>query len=108
MGFTGLAHDGITPANTLFSVTTDEGDHFSGSAPSPAGLHRPPGNYCTYTTKSEVNVNLPGLLATQRADTTPFAIHSDPAPALWLTGNPAASVPPGAPAGPRPDVAVAW
>ena len=34
--FTRLAHDGITPANTLFSVTTDEGDHFSGSAPTPA------------------------------------------------------------------------
>jgi hypothetical protein len=86
--FTRLAHDGITPANTLFSVTTDEGDHFSGSAPTPTGCTGTPGNYCTYTTKSEVNVNLPGLLATQRSDTTPFAIHSDPAPALWLTGNP--------------------
>ena len=64
--FARLAADGITPANTLFSVTTDEGDHFSGSAPTPAGCTGLPGNYCTYTTKSEVNVNLPGLLATQR------------------------------------------
>ncbi len=88
---TRLAHDGITPANTLFAVTTDEGDHFSGSAPTPAGCTGAPGNYCTYATRSEVNVNLPGLLATQRGDTTPFAIHSDPAPALWVTGDPAPS-----------------
>jgi hypothetical protein len=86
---TRLAHDGITPANTLFAVTTDEGDHFSGSTGTPAGCTGTPGNYCSYTTKSEVNVNLPGLLATAAGNTTPFAIHSDPAPALWLTGNPA-------------------
>jgi hypothetical protein len=85
---TRLAHDGITPANTLFAVTTDEGDHFSGSDPTPAGCTGASGNFCSYTTKSEVNVNLPGLLATQRGDTTPFAIHSDPAPALWVNGNP--------------------
>ncbi len=85
-----LRADGITPANTLFSVTTDEGDHFSGSAPTPAGCTGAPGNTCSYATRSEVNVNLPGLLATQRNDTTPFAIHSDPAPAFWVTGNPAA------------------
>ena len=84
-----LKADGITPANTLFSVTTDEGDHFSGSAPTPANCTGAPGNYCTYATRSEVNVNLPGLLATQAGDTTPFAIHSDPAPAFWVTGNPA-------------------
>ena len=89
--FTRLAHDGITPANTLFSVTTDEGDHFSGSAPTPADCTGTPGNYCTYATRSEVNVNLPGLLATEQGDTTPFAIHSDPAPALWVTGNPSAA-----------------
>jgi hypothetical protein len=90
---TRMAHDGITPANTLFAVTTDEGDHFSGSAPSPAGCSGAPGNYCSYTTKSEVNVNLPGLLATAKGNTTPFAMHSDPAPALWLTGNPARTSP---------------
>ncbi|MGH8962253.1 MAG: hypothetical protein ACRDWT_13870 [Jatrophihabitantaceae bacterium] len=90
---TRLAHDGITPANTLFAVTTDEGDHFSGSAPTPANCTGRPGNYCSYATASEVNVNLPGLLATQKNNTTPFAIHSDPAPALWVTGNPAADSP---------------
>ncbi len=91
--FTRLAADGITPANTLFDVTTDEGDHFSGSAPTPAGCTGMPGNYCTYSVKSEVSVNLPGLLATQKHDTTSFAIHNDPAPALWVTGNPARNDP---------------
>ena len=90
---TRLGHDGITTANTLFVVTTDEGDHFSGSAPSPADCTGAPGDYCTYTTRSEVNVNLPGLLATQDGDTTPFAIHSDPAPAIWIKGNPAPASP---------------
>jgi hypothetical protein len=89
-----LARDGITPANTVFSVTTDEGDHFSGSAPMPAGCTGLKGNFCSYTTRSEVNVNLPGLLATKDGDTTPFAIHSDPAPALWLQGNPARTAAP--------------
>jgi hypothetical protein len=88
-----LAADGITPANTLFSVTTDEGDHFSGSQPTPANCTGLNGNYCSYTTRSEVNVNLPGLLATNDGDTTPFAIHSDPAPALWITGNPSPASP---------------
>ncbi|MEO6700944.1 MAG: hypothetical protein ABI140_16615 [Jatrophihabitantaceae bacterium] len=88
-----LAADGITPANTLFSISSDEGDHFSGSAPSPANCTGQPGNYCSYTTRSEVNVNLPGLMATQASNTTPFAIHSDPAPALWLKGNPAPTDP---------------
>jgi hypothetical protein len=89
-----LARDGITPKNTLFAVTTDEGDHFSGSAPTPSTCTGAPGNYCTYATRSEVNVNLPGLLATQYGDKTPFSIHADPAPALWLNGNPARTAPP--------------
>ncbi|WP_308465570.1 alkaline phosphatase family protein [Rathayibacter soli] len=90
---TRLANDGITPKNTLFAVTTDEGDHFSGSAATPAGCTGLNGNYCSYTTRSEVNVNLRGLLATQKSNTTPYAIHSDPAPALWLQGNPAPADP---------------
>jgi hypothetical protein len=90
---TRLSKDGITPANTLFAVTTDEGDHFSGSAPTPAGCTGAPGHYCSYAVRSEVNVNLPGELATKDNDTTPFAIHSDPAPALWVTGNPARTAP---------------
>jgi hypothetical protein len=83
-----LTQDNITSRHTLFVVTTDEGDHFSGSAPTPANCTGQPGNFCTYATKPEVNVNLTGLLASQFGDTTKFAIHSDPAPALWLAGNP--------------------
>lgn len=90
---TRLNGDGINARNTLFVVTTDEGDHFAGSAPTPAGCTGMAGNYCSYTTRSEVNVNLKGLLATQFGDTTPYAIKSDPAPALWVTGNPAPSAP---------------
>ncbi|MFC6703919.1 hypothetical protein [Flexivirga alba] len=86
--FDRLAKDGMTAQNTLFTFTTDEGDHFAGSAPTPANCTGTNGNYCNYATSSEVNVNLPGLLATQRGNTTPFAIHSDPAPAIWLNGNP--------------------
>lgn len=91
--FNRLANDGMTARNTLFTFTTDEGDHFAGSVPTPANCTGIDGNYCNYTTRSEVNVNLPGLLATQRGNTTPFAIHSDPAPAIWLNGNPTRTSP---------------
>jgi hypothetical protein len=85
--FDRLAHDGITKKNTLFVFTVEEGDHFAGSLPSPAGcdgVNTP----CTYSTVGEVNGNLAGLLATQQAITTPFTIHSDMAPTLYITGNP--------------------
>lgn len=86
--FARLAKDGINAQNTLFTVTTDEGDHFAGSAATPANCTGINGNYCNYATRSEANVNLPGLLATQRGNTTAFGIHADPAPAIWLGGNP--------------------
>lgn len=44
---------------------------------------------CPGNAVGEVNVNLRGLLATQRNDTTPFDVHSDMAPAFYLTGDPA-------------------
>jgi hypothetical protein len=37
----------------------------------------------------EINVNLRGLLATERSNTTAFDVHSDMAPAFYLIGNPA-------------------
>src|SRR5262249_25153163 len=37
----------------------------------------------------EVNGNLAGLLATEQGVTTPFTVHSDSAPAVYITGNPA-------------------
>jgi len=86
--FTRLAQDGITKDNALFIVTADEGDHFVGGAPSPAncdGIHTP----CTYAQIGEINTNLAGLLATERSNSTPFTVHSDDAPTIYITGNPA-------------------
>jgi len=85
--FTRLAADGITRDNTLFIFTADEGDHFAGGPPSPAncdGVTVP----CTYAKIGEINANLAGLLATERGITTPFKVHSDDAPTIYITGNP--------------------
>jgi hypothetical protein len=86
--FDRLAADGIDKSNTLFVFTNEEGDHFAGSEPTPAGcdgVNTP----CSYTTVSEINGNLSGLLATQQGITTPFTVHSDMAPTIYITGNPA-------------------
>lgn len=86
--FTRLAHDGINSSNTLFVFTADEGDHFVGGAPSPAncdGVTVP----CTYSQIGEINANLRGLLATEQGVTTPFTVHADSAPTIYLNGNPA-------------------
>jgi hypothetical protein len=85
--FTRLAADGITRDNTLFIFTADEGDHFAGGPPSPAncdGVTTP----CTYAKIGEINANLAGLLATEQFNTTPFTVHSDDAPTIYITGNP--------------------
>jgi hypothetical protein len=86
--FTRLANDGINQSNTLFVFTSDEGDHFVGGSPSPAncdGVNTP----CTYSQIGELNGNLAGLLATEQGITTPFKVHSDSAPNVYITGNPA-------------------
>jgi hypothetical protein len=86
--FQRLAGDGIDQGNTLFVFTSDEGDHFAGGPASPAGcdgVTLP----CTYTKIGEVNANYAGLLATEQGVTTPFKVHSDSAPTVYITGNPA-------------------
>lgn len=86
--FTRLSEDGINKSNTLFVFTADEGDHFAGGPASPAGcdgVHTP----CTYAKIGEVNANYAGLLATEQGVTTPFKVHSDSAPTVYITGNPA-------------------
>ncbi len=86
--FTRLASDGINQSNTLFVFTADEGDHFVGGTPSPAGcdgVNIP----CTYQQIGELNANLAGLLATEQGITTPFKVHSDDAPTIYITDNPA-------------------
>jgi hypothetical protein len=89
--FARLAKAGIDQSNTLFVFTADEGDHFTGGAPSPAGcdgIHTP----CTYAQIGELTVNLTGLLAGV-GNTTPWKLHSDSAPNFWLDGNPDGAAP---------------
>jgi hypothetical protein len=107
--FQRLAADGITPQNTLFVISPDEGDHVAGAnvgrnvQPQPAGCDGAtvsgstvtPDVLCTYPSGSfgELAGNLTGLLATQKNDTTPFTLQSDSAPEFYVTGNPAATAP---------------
>ncbi|HEY7779038.1 MAG TPA: hypothetical protein VIC85_02390 [Ktedonobacterales bacterium] len=88
--FQRMANDGINSNNSLFVFTADEGDHFVGSAPSPAGCDGVT-TPCTYSQIGELNGNLAGLLATQQGITTPFKVHSDSAVNVYITGNPAAN-----------------
>jgi len=85
--FARLAADGIDQSNTLFIFTPDEGDHFVGSAPSPAncdGVTTP----CTYPGGvGELNVNL-NQLTTNASNATQYAIHFDDAPTVFINGNP--------------------
>ena len=85
--FDRLEDDGITKDNTLFVFTNEEGDHFVGSQPSPAGCNGV-STPCTYSQIGEINGNLTGQLATQQGITTPFTVHADMAPTFYLDGNP--------------------
>src|SRR2546421_1655660 len=85
--FNRLASDGINSSNTLFVFTADEGDHFVGGAPSPAGCDGVT-TPCTYSKIGEINTNMAGLLATEQGITNPFLVHSDSAPHVYITGNP--------------------
>jgi hypothetical protein len=84
--FSRLAAHGITPANTLFVFTADEGDHFVGSAPVPAGCNGVTVP-CHYTKIGEVDGNLTGLLAA-KGITTPFDVEADSAPGVYVHGQP--------------------
>jgi hypothetical protein len=90
--FTRLASDGINQSNTLFVFTADEGDHFVGGAPSPAGCDGVT-TPCTYSKIGEINANMAGLLATEKGITNPFTVHSDDAPTVYITGKPARTDP---------------
>src|SRR6266581_7645895 len=86
--FSRLASDGINQSNTLFVFTADEGDHFVGGAPSPAGCDGVTTS-CTYSQIGEINTNLAGLLATEKGITNTFTVHSDDAPTIYINNNPA-------------------
>ncbi len=90
--FKRLQSDGINKSNSLFVFTADEGDHFVGGAPSPVGCDGVT-TPCTYSQIGEINANMAGLLATEQGVTTPFKVHSDSAPNVYITGNPARDAP---------------
>jgi hypothetical protein len=83
--FARLSADGIDRSNTLFVFTADEGDHFVGGAPSPAGCDGV-STPCTYAQIGEINANLTGLLA-QQGITTKFSIAQSLG--IYVNGNPA-------------------
>jgi hypothetical protein len=102
--FQRLAADGITPSNTLFILSSDEGDHEAGAnvgraiQPTPAtcdgvtvsGSTVTPDVACTYPAGSfgELEGNITGLLATEKNDTTQFGMEYDTAPEYYINGDP--------------------
>jgi hypothetical protein len=107
--FQRLAADGITPQNTMFILSSDEGDHVAGAnvgraiQPTPSncdgatvsGDTVTPDVLCTYPAQpdgalsfGELSGNLTGLLATEKNDTTPFSVVNDSSPEFWVTGQP--------------------
>ena len=84
--FTDLANHGINKSNTLFVFTVDEGDHFVGDAPTPAGCDGVT-TPCTYNRVGEINADLRRMVYTQSGDSTLFSVHSDDAPTVYVNGT---------------------
>src|SRR5258707_12848387 len=90
--FARLAADGINKSNTLFVFTVDEGDHFVGDAPTPAGCDGVT-TPCTYNRVGEINGDLRRMVLTQFSDANAFTVHSDDAPTTYVVGNPSQTDP---------------
>jgi hypothetical protein len=89
--FKRLADDGINQSNTLFIFTADEGDHFVGGPPdSPCNGVT---TFCTYTKIGEIDLDLSGVLFNTLGISTPFSVHADDAPAVYVKGNPSRTDP---------------
>src|SRR5712692_7792161 len=84
--FVRVASDGITGKNTLFVFTVDEGDHFVGDQPTPAGCDGVT-TACNYNRVGEINADLRRMVRTQSGDTTVFSVHSDDAPTVYVNGT---------------------
>jgi hypothetical protein len=96
--FNRLAADGITPENTLFILTQDEGDHFAGAQQNNCdGVNTP----CTYIHSGpeqnigEIDADLNSLVQTQSNDplAATFQYHFDSAPTIDVPGTPGPVLP---------------
>jgi hypothetical protein len=86
--FDRLAADGINKSNTLFVFTVDEGDHFVGDQPTPAGCDGlTSATFCNYNRVGEINADLRRMVKTQYGDNTLFSVHSDDAPTVYVNGT---------------------
>jgi hypothetical protein len=97
--FDRLQQDGITPANTLFMISSEENDQFAGanvnraSKPTPEncdGVTTP----CHYANGQvgELQANVKGLLSTTASSSTAFDIEPQGA-SIYVHGRPAANDP---------------
>ena len=97
--FQRLADDGITPANTVFMFSSEEGDHFAGAnvgrsiQPNCTGTPETTDYTCLYPGTGasarigEQFVQIHGLLKNQLGNTTPF--YNEPqGNSIFITGNP--------------------
>ena len=91
--FQRMQSDGITPSNTLYIVTVDEGDHFAGGVGTPDGSGNLVYNHsnCSVLTScpsnqiGEVNAKIGALLP---AGEPGYDIHFDDAPTFYVNGQP--------------------
>jgi hypothetical protein len=102
--FKRLAADGITSQNSLFVLSSDEGDHEAGAnvgraiQPTPnncdgaqvTGDTVTPDVLCTYPTGhfGELDGNITGLIDTETKNRTPYSLENDTAPEFYVTGQP--------------------
>jgi len=97
--FQRLADDGITPSNTVFMFSSEEGDHFAGAnvgrsiEPNCTGTPETTDYTCSYAGTGasarigEQFVQIHGLLKNQLGNTTPF--YNEPqGNSIFITGNP--------------------
>ena len=102
--FTRLMADGITPANTEFVFTADEGDHFNGAnvdraiqptcSGTPDTTTGPTPYSCSYPTNSagEVTTSVHGLLTAQQSNSAAF-FNEPQGDTVYLNGQPSATDP---------------
>jgi hypothetical protein len=98
--FNRLAADGITPANTEFVFTADEGDHFNGAnvgravQPTCTGTPATTAYSCAYPSGSvgELSTDIHGLLNAQQSNSAAF--YNEPqGNTVYVNGQPSATDP---------------